>query len=194
MKARPSIYSRPNKPLFVAVPKRDHGGKSAPVVALAAPLMVHASSECHVTPPDVAARMVARVGGLAGRSVLEPSAGTGNLARAILAAGPVGSLTLVEMHCALAGGLHGLGDVVNMDFLEYARDTVARFDVIIMNPPFSKVRAHVAAARSLLTAGGVLVALVPVTFCGEDFQGVETLSNETFKTAKVSTKVVIFYA
>ncbi|MGC8011048.1 hypothetical protein, partial [Salmonella enterica] len=71
MKApRPSMYQRPSKPLFVAVPQQDHTARTVTAAPLPAPVSVDRSSECHVTPPDVAARMAALLGPLHGVDVL----------------------------------------------------------------------------------------------------------------------------
>jgi protein-L-isoaspartate O-methyltransferase len=197
MKARPSIYSRPaGKPLYVSVPKRDWDAVVVVPVAIPAPIVVDRGSECHVTPHDVAARMVEALGCLDGAHVLEPSAGTGNLARAVLGAGyTLASLTMVEMHHRLADVLRAanLGHVEHTDFLDYA-PSARRFDAILINPPFSRVRPHMAAARSLLSPGGVLVGLVPIMFEADGFDTIETLPRDTFATANVSTKLVYFGA
>jgi hypothetical protein len=191
MKDRPSRYSRPAKPLFVPVPKRDWLSRSISAGELPTPIAVDVNSECHVTPHDVASRMADLIGDLRAVDVLEPSAGTGNLAKAVLAAGcDRDRLTLVELHTRLASGLQGLGKVECADFLEWAR-TAPKFGAIIMNPPFSRVKAHMAAAASLLAPGGTLVALVPVTFDGLGFEEYERLPVDTFSAAKVHTKIVI---
>jgi hypothetical protein len=64
-----------------------------------------------------------------------------------------------------------------------------------MNPPFSDVRKHVAAALSLLGRGGhsepaTLVALVPVTFDHLEAVELERLPESTFSTARVWTKLI----
>lgn len=188
---RPSMYSRPDKPLSVSVPRRDWMARTIERAELAAPVVVHAGSECHVTPPRVAERMADYAGSLIDCDVLEPSAGTGNLARAILANGcALDRLTLVEMHTGLADGLRSIAPVVCTDFIEWAKDTTQRFDIIIMNPPFSRVRAHVAAALSLLRDQGRLIALVPITFNRDDCETLEELPNDTFAAAKVNTKII----
>lgn len=187
-----SAYSRPAKPLFAPVPVRNWRERTiteagAPI----APVIVDAGTECHVTPPDVARRMVWALGDVRGRDALEPSAGTGNLARALIDAGADRSrLTLVEMHTRLAAGLNGLGRVVCADFLEWAQ-SAPKFSAIVLNPPFSRVRAHMAAAAGLLAPGGVLVALVPVTYTRDDMDTLETLGPDTFASAKVHTKLIM---
>lgn len=189
---RPAIYSRPAKPLRVPVPERDWRTR-ATITAPAAPIAVHAGSECHVTPPDVAASM-ARAAGLYGQlDVLEPSAGTGNLIRAAIAAGcDPARIAAVEMHCALADALRKWHAVECADFLELAQEWrgVRSFDRVLMNPPFSRVRAHVNAAISLLRPNGFIVALVPITFDRDDTITVDGLPVDTFANAKVRTKII----
>jgi hypothetical protein len=195
--SRPSIYTRPNKPLFTTVTRRRDPAPLTPL-DLAAPVMVDKATECHVTPGDVAARMVDYLGPCGDVMTLEPSAGTGQLVRALLDAGQSRfELCMIERHNGLAAQLHKLGPVINRCFLEYAEDTGGKveFPRVIMNPPFSKVRQHVAAALSLMGRGGhearpVLVALVPITFDHPDAETLETLPPDTFALAKVHTKII----
>lgn len=155
-------------------------------------------TECHVTPDDVARRMVEYLGPQGDYLTLEPSAGTGQLVRALIASGPsTCELTMVERHSTLAGRLRYLGPTINRCFLEYAEEVKgsAAFPRVIMNPPFKTVRAHVKAALSLLGRGGhqepaTLVALVPVTFENDEAEELERLPVDTFETAKVHTKLI----
>ncbi|WP_378952132.1 methyltransferase type 11 [Mesorhizobium sp. ANAO-SY3R2] len=194
---RPAIYSRPAKPMSIPVRRRDDFAKLEPLT-VAAPVTVDKFTECHVTPGDVAARMVHYLGPQGDYLTLEPSAGTGQLTRALLAAGhSQHELTQVERHNRLAAGLHQLGPVVNRCFLEWAAEVRGKVEYprIIMNPPFSEVRKHVAAALWLLGRSGhdepaVLVALVPVTYQHQDAETLETLPPDTFATAKVHTKII----
>lgn len=192
-----SVYSRPNKPLSIPVRRRND---FAPI-AKAAPLEVVAvdkATECHVTPDDVAARMVSYLGRPGDYLTLEPSAGTGQLARALLDSGhSKHELTLVERHISMAGRLHSIGPTINRCFLEWAEEVRGKVEYprIIMNPPFSTVRKHVAAALTLLGRGGhdepaTLVALVPITFDHLDAVELEQLPDSTFVTAKVCTKII----
>ncbi|CTQ47615.1 hypothetical protein LAL4801_06077 [Roseibium aggregatum] len=64
-----------------------------------------------------------------------------------------------------------------------------------MNPPFSQVRKHMKAARSLLGRNGhqgpsTLVALVPITFEHEGAETMDILPEDTFSTCRVRTKIV----
>jgi hypothetical protein len=169
--------------------------------ALPQPVAVDKFTECHVTPPDVARRMVRYLGPVGDYQTLEPSAGTGNLVQALLDSGhSANELTMIERHINLAAGLYKFkGGVINRCFLEYAAEAVGKveFPRVIMNPPFKDVRKHIRAARSLLGSNGhdcppVLVALVPVTFEAEGMETLETLGPDTFATARVLTKIVRF--
>lgn len=192
-----SVYMRPAKPLFVPVARRDDFAK----IEKAAPMEVVAvdkATECHVTPSDVAARMVAYLGRPGDYLTLEPSAGTGQLARALLASGHSDcELTMVERHIGLARRLSSIGPTINRCFLEWSAEIhgKAEFPRVLMNPPFSDVRKHVAAALSLLGRGGhdepaTLVTLVPVTFEHPEAIELEHLPDSTFATAKVRTKII----
>lgn len=194
--SRPAMYNRPAKPLYTPV-KRRASHTTPPVMDLAEPLIVDKATECHATPPDVAARMVEYLGPQGDFLTLEPSAGTGSLARALLNSGHSrNELTMIERHIGLADRLRSLGPVINRCFLEYAQEAQGKieFPRVIMNPPFSKVRAHIEAALSLLGCGGhhcaTLVALVPVNFEHVEAVTIERLPNTTFATAKVNTKLV----
>ena len=194
---RPAIYSRPNKPLTIPVRKR---GEVAPLEMVKAPeiIAVDRATECHVTPDDVAGRMVEYLGPVGDYLTLEPSAGTGQLARALIASGhSPQELTMIERHHKLAAMVRKIGPTIHGCFLEYADDVKGRaqFPRIIMNPPFRDVRKHIAAALSLLGRGGhaepaTLVALVPVTFEHSEAEHLETLPPDTFSAARVYTKII----
>jgi len=112
------------------------------------------------TPADIAALMVEKLELEPGMSVLEPSAGTGNLIRAL--PGGIGSVTAVEVNRELCRLLHPLVPrVVCADFLSCSLDTLGRFDRVIMNPPFANGAdiKHIQHAMGFLKPGGRLVAL-----------------------------------
>ena len=170
-------------------------------------IAVDRSTECHVTPIDVAARMVSYLGPVGDYPTLEPQAGTGNLIRALYDAGySRHALTAIERHTSLCAAIRRRFhdeqtiDPMNQCFLEYAEDAAGNveFPRIVMNPPFRKVKSHVAAALSLLGRGGhdvaTLVALVPITFLHDDAEVLEELSTNTFSSAQVSTKIIRFMA
>lgn len=108
------------------------------------------------TPDDLATEVCAQADVQTGHRCLEPSTGTGALARHMSD----------DTVCVEASHLHAkvLGNagfnVVHEDFLAY-RDGL--FDRICMNPPFDqgRARAHLEYAASMLTGGGRLVAVLP---------------------------------
>jgi hypothetical protein len=94
-------------------------------------------------------------------TVLEPSAGKGDMLEAIRDHWPHAKARGVEANRALYDILALKGfDVVNADFMEWV--TAERFDRIIMNPPFERGQDidHVMKAATLLKPGGRLVAIV----------------------------------
>lgn len=96
-----------------------------------------------------------------GLAVLEPSAGTGVLAKAAREAG--GLVDCIEVQPGLAHELrvlHGFDEVRQADFLTLSPSP--SYDRIIMNPPFDRGRDcdHVRHAFEFLRPGGILVAVM----------------------------------
>ena len=114
------------------------------------------------TPPPLAARMAEIAQIEPGSRVLEPSAGTGNLLRAI---GPGPNKVAVEINRGLVELLArdpGSGShVIQGDFLKLGEEDLGRFDRIVMNPPFANGVdiKHIRHAVELLRPNGILVAL-----------------------------------
>jgi hypothetical protein len=115
-----------------------------------------------VTPAPLAKMLVGIAGIRAGVDrVLEPSAGSGNIAEAICAAGA--GVTCVEIQPRLCNilKLRGFDDVQNCDFMQFVpvRDYYSR---VVMNPPFEHGQdcEHVRRAYDRLDTGGVLVSVM----------------------------------
>jgi phospholipid N-methyltransferase len=116
------------------------------------------------TPAPLAARLVAEAAIARGHRILEPSAGTGSILRAIAAVTSPDDgteIVAVEVNPDLTATLaHLASTIVTGDFLTV--DLRGRFDRIVMNPPFERgvdIR-HVLHAFELLAPGGRLVAIV----------------------------------
>jgi len=195
-----SLYARPDKPKFSVLHfcKREKTVDLLPEKPVV--LSVDARAECHVTPPDVALRMVTYAG-LDDPDALwiDPSAGTGNLLQAMLDSGvSAEQITAIEINFSLNEHLKKRFPLslvhlcCCLDFSHLGRHR-SGFKKVVMNPPFSRVKAHVSAAVEMLSVGGTLVALVPVTFDLEGFELIETLPPDTFATAKVYTKIVRYF-
>ncbi|MGO9665740.1 MAG: DUF3560 domain-containing protein [Polyangia bacterium] len=134
--------------------------------ALKAGVQVAVAPQLFPTPPALAARMVEMAGIHAGDRVLEPSAGTGNLAKAIRSAVPGAHLDLIEIDSRLCSILQASGfEVSCCDFLAASMpvcfDSEEGHDCVLMNPPFSRGQdvAHILHALKFLKPGGRLVAL-----------------------------------
>jgi hypothetical protein len=97
----------------------------------------------------------------------EPSAGQGGIAD-YMPKGRTRCVEISDLHCKI---LEAKGhNVVKADFIEWAATTNERFDVIVMNPPFSEGRAmlHLKAAMSLLRPGGRFSAVLPASLKNSD--------------------------
>lgn len=118
--------------------------------------------------PDEAAKRAFTATGLSmvgdnPKRVLEPSAGTGNLA--ILAAQGGHSVDCIEIQQPLAETLKNskrFGNVWRADFLAMSPEVTGLYDVILMNPVFDRERDidHVTHALKFLKPGGRLVAIM----------------------------------
>ncbi len=188
-----SVYTRPNKSKFIECKQREDFELATTRIKAPKVITVDKSTECHVTPPDVCKRMVQYASPFG--DVLEPEAGTGNIIQALVEYGiSFDSITAVERHVSLVNVINERFDnkvrAINSCFLEYAANTDKRFDSILMNPPFRLDLKHVQAAISLLKPNGVIVFLVPSSFEEGDFELIESLSEQTFATTKVNTKIL----
>lgn len=127
-------------------------------------------------------------------SVLEPSAGQGNLLEGL---GHYNNrITVIDISSVQCEVLKAKGykNVLNMDFLDYEGE---KFDRIIMNPPFTKNQAldHVKKAYEVLNNDGILVAILPASFNNKKFLGDDIKINfspifkEEFDNTGVSTVI-----
>jgi Methyltransferase small domain. len=120
------------------------------------------------TPKATVEKMLAEANIEPGMSVLEPSAGKGNIADIIKEEHPNAEIEAVEPVPELRSILEAKGhSIVGRDFLEHEGE----YDRIVMNPPFEKRQdvAHVRHAFKLLKPGGRLVAIMSEgPFFGQD--------------------------
>jgi phospholipid N-methyltransferase len=131
---------------------------------LAAGVQVVAAPQLFPTPADLAARMVELADIKPGFRVLEPSAGTGQIVKALRdSLGPDADITACEISPHLADTiLRGAYRVPTFcgDFLSFNGE-MGTFDRIVMNPPFDNGVdiKHIRHAMGKLRPGGRLVAL-----------------------------------
>ena len=117
------------------------------------------------TPPEVAALMLDPLD-LRGKTVLEPSAGSGNLVHECLDRGAAEVLwcekeqhlrrILANIPAAVPIAVEGSRLI---DFLQAKAEDVSHIDLIVMNPPFSADEAHILHAWEIAPPGCEIVAL-----------------------------------
>ena len=128
---------------------------------LKAGVQVVSAPQLFPTPPTLAAQMVEMADIEPQHRVLEPSAGTGNILRAI---GPQPDKVAVEINSQLVSALIRQGHsglrIHEGDFLEQ-NGNLGTFDRIVMNPPFHNAEdiKHILHARKFLNPNGKLVAI-----------------------------------
>lgn len=131
---------------------------------LKAGVQVVSAPQLFPTPPSLAARMVELAEIEPGHAVLEPSAGTGNILRAIReATGDSAVRTAIEINPRLCDRLRIAEEgahVINCDFLQFDAPAT-KYDRILMNPPFANADdiKHIRHALGMLKPGGRLVAI-----------------------------------
>jgi predicted RNA methylase len=131
--------------------RKENGTAPRPVVA----------HQLFQTPETLAARLVALLGPLDGKAVLEPSAGCGRLVRELLKAGAA-EVTAVDVSPDCVEVVRPLvTTAIHADFLATTPASLGMFDAIAMNPPFTRKAdiAHIKHAMQFLFPGGKLAGL-----------------------------------
>lgn len=189
---RPDVYSRPKKPKTIPVTKRTV--ENLAEISFQPVTTVHATTECHVTPPNIAYRMAEYLLDnifMNGAKILDPSSGTGNLILALKQFGKDKSdIVAIEQNTHLCDVTNNRAGVkpICINFLEY--NPLRLFYGIIMNPPFKNYKKHINKAIECLMPGGCIVAIVPITFQHKNAETIEILPRDTFATCNVSTKII----
>lgn len=118
------------------------------------------------TPMDIAIEMAIDLELRENDRILEPSAGSGNLIKAIEhEVHNLKNLVAVEVYVNLCNRLKNSYSNIKIysdDFLSLTTDRLGNFDKIIMNPPFEKQKDidHVLHAFNFLKEGGILCAIL----------------------------------
>lgn len=136
------------------------------------------------TPPTLARDLVAWAGVAAGMTVLEPTAGAGNLVRALpddcdVTAVEIDSRWLPDLYTA-----HPRIRVIHGDFLALSQTMGGRFDLAIGNPPYEDAldaRILLAAARRSLR----VCAIVPLNAIATEVRYREAWSRLTLTRMQV---------
>lgn len=160
--ALPAPKRASSQPVYREVPA-DDPEVAAMKASLKSGVQVVSAPQLFPTPPEIAERMVSMADIQPGQSVLEPSAGTGNILTAIMNDNNAGAVVAVEINQTLADRLrkeYPLTIVHCQDFLKYDRG-IYGVDRVVMNPPFQNATdiKHIKHALDMLNPGGRLVAL-----------------------------------
>lgn len=108
------------------------------------------------TPQNVIATMLNGYS-LEGKTILEPSAGKGNIVDFCIGAGAF--LIACEKQPELKKILQTKCNVIEDDFLTLTSDRISHIDMIVMNPPFSKCEQHILHAFEIAPAGCEIISL-----------------------------------
>lgn len=95
---------------------------------------------------------------VAGKIVLEPSAGSGNIVDWLKKNGAK-SVVACEANSKLRAILSTKCTVISDDFLRLTPEDVSHIDLVVMNPPFSADERHIIHAFTIAPAGCEIVAL-----------------------------------
>ncbi len=123
-------------------------------------------------------------------SILEPSAGMGGLLR------DLENVTCVEINSLHSTILSSKGyKVYEMDFMKFSESN--KFDVILMNPPYSKGRAlsHIDKAIKHLNENGFILAVIPegkIANLKHKYELIKTF-NSVFDNTSIDTSLVKIY-
>jgi hypothetical protein len=119
------------------------------------------NADFYPTPPEVAALMLDPLD-LKDKTILEPSAGSGNLIGECLTRGAA-EVMWCEAETKLQGILIGVRNATPAhsytDFLQVQPADVSHIDMIVMNPPFSADERHILHAWEIAPAGCEIVSL-----------------------------------
>ena len=135
---------------------------------LKAGVQVVVAPQLFPTPFALARQMVALANVQPGMQILDPSAGTGRLLRALPRDSTL-DLWAVEINAKVSAELGRVltyadihnARIIHADFLTVPPSELPAFDVVIMNPPFDHGEdiKHILHALTFLKAGGILVGI-----------------------------------
>lgn len=108
------------------------------------------------TPPEVIEIMLEGIN-LAGKTVLEPSAGKGNIVDHLLTNGA--EILACELNDDLREILKSKCKIIGSDFLALESHQISHINLIVMNPPFSADEKHILHAYEIAPAGCKIIAL-----------------------------------
>ena len=94
-----------------------------------------------------------------GKTILEPSAGSGNIVDWLKGHG-AGEVIACEIDPTLRKLLDGKCPLIGEDFLKVTREQISHVHYIVMNPPYSHGAEHILHAFDIAPAGCTIISLV----------------------------------
>lgn len=95
---------------------------------------------------------------VAGKIILEPSAGSGNIV-GYLQKSMAKEVIACEINDKLRSIVESMCKVIGEDFLQVTKKEVSHVDMIVMNPPFSDARRHILHAFEIAPGGCEIISL-----------------------------------
>lgn len=115
------------------------------------------NADFYPTPTDVINTMMLGED-ILGKTILEPSAGSGNIVSWLKDNG-AGDVIACEKDKTLQKLLAGKCELISDDFLSVTSDQVSHVDYIVMNPPFSDGTRHIKHAFDIAPTGCTVISL-----------------------------------
>lgn len=115
------------------------------------------NADFYPTPEEVVNTMMMGEN-IIGKTILEPSAGSGNIVRWLKANG-AGEVIACEKDKHLQKLLAGECNIIADDFLSVTAEQVSHIDYIVMNPPFSDGAKHILHAYEIAPVGCTIISL-----------------------------------
>lgn len=139
------------------------------------------NEDFYPTPPEVIERMLNGYD-VAGKTILEPSAGKGNIVDYCLSAGAA-KVIACEKEPDLRKILNTKCNVIADDFLTVKSEHVSHIDMIVMNPPFSRDEKHILHAWSIAPPGCTIISL-----CNDNI-----INSRTFRINRELRELITMY-
>lgn len=118
----------------------------------------------YATPIDCIENFIDNYGGVISGDILEPSAGNGNVIKALRNKNINGDITAIEIRNEEFDRLSEISDTVIIDDFLNGLDHIKKYDYIIGNPPYTYAIEFVEKCLDLLKDDGKLIFLLRTAF------------------------------